>query len=69
MKTVAVKLRRLMRPRMLSFLVGIQMLTLTPSRASLASSITNYRYENGRRYHAYREGRLMTEVERLSLEC
>ncbi|KAK5043512.1 hypothetical protein LTR84_011926 [Exophiala bonariae] len=24
--------------------------------ASLASSVLNYRYENGRRYHAYREG-------------
>lgn len=23
---------------------------------SLASSITNYRFENGRRYHAYKEG-------------
>ncbi|KAI4130919.1 MAG: hypothetical protein LQ347_003203 [Umbilicaria vellea] len=26
------------------------------SHKSLASSITKYRYENGRRYHAYREG-------------
>lgn len=26
--------------------------------ASLTSSITNYKYENGRRYHAYREGGL-----------
>lgn len=24
--------------------------------ASLASSVLNYKYENGRRYHAYREG-------------
>lgn len=26
------------------------------STASLSSSVMNYRYENGRRYHAYREG-------------
>lgn len=28
----------------------------TGNTASLASSIYNYKYENGRRYHAYREG-------------
>lgn len=29
----------------------------TRSRSvSIASSVLNYRYENGRRYHAYREG-------------
>lgn len=26
--------------------------------SSVASSITEYRYENGRRYHSYHEGRM-----------
>lgn len=30
--------------------------TRSATSASLASSITAYKYENGRRYHAYREG-------------
>ncbi|KAL4781346.1 S-adenosyl-L-methionine-dependent methyltransferase [Aspergillus varians] len=42
------------------------------STASLASSIINYQYENGRRYHAYRQGEYMfpndeREQERLDL--
>ena len=41
--------------------------------ASLASSIYNYKYENGRRYHAYREGEYVlpnddVEQERLDLQ-
>lgn len=40
--------------------------------ASLASSVVNYRYENGRRYHGYRDGSYMVpndeaEQERLDL--
>ncbi|CZR65212.1 related to methyltransferase [Phialocephala subalpina] len=30
--------------------------SVASSSATLASSITNYQYENGRRYHAYKEG-------------
>ena len=30
--------------------------SLASTSASLADSITNYQYENGRRYHAYKEG-------------
>ncbi|KAL4922404.1 S-adenosyl-L-methionine-dependent methyltransferase [Aspergillus aurantiobrunneus] len=42
------------------------------STASLSSSILNYQYENGRRYHAYRQGEYMfpndeREQERLDL--
>jgi trans-aconitate methyltransferase len=33
--------------------------TSTQASTSLASSIYDYRYENGRRYHAYRDGRYL----------
>ncbi|RDW82385.1 hypothetical protein BP6252_03497 [Coleophoma cylindrospora] len=47
--------------------------SVTSSSTSLASSITNYQYENGRRYHAYRQGEYYlpndeTEQARLDLQ-
>lgn len=41
---------------------------------SLASSVLHYQYENGRRYHAYKEGEYLLpnderEQERLDLVC
>lgn len=56
MRMPEARLQISMSPRTISVLLDACLLKVGPSRASLATSLTHYRYENGRRYHAYREG-------------